>query len=82
MSHSVPDTCSLAIHTPYGRVVHSGDWNLDPKPAVGMPTDGDRLKALGDEGHGIDLLHDGDQADDYLKSDSVDLIILDLALLV
>ena len=37
-------------------------------------------KALGDEGHGIDLLHDGDQADDFLKSDSVDLIILDLAL--
>ncbi|MDJ0934549.1 MAG: response regulator transcription factor [Kiloniellales bacterium] len=37
-------------------------------------------KALGDEGHGIDLLQDGEQADDYLKSDSVDLIILDLAL--
>lgn len=37
-------------------------------------------KALGDEGHGVDLLQDGDQADDYLKSDSVDLVILDLAL--
>jgi ribonuclease J len=50
VSHSVPDTCSLIIETPEGRIVHSGDWNLDPRPVVGQPTDGSVFKAAGDQG--------------------------------
>jgi ribonuclease J len=46
VSHSVPDTCSLLIETPEGNVLHSGDWNLDPKPVVGQRiNEGDFKKA-------------------------------------
>lgn len=50
VSHSVPDTCSLIIKTSEGRVVHSGDWNLDPSPVTGKPTDAEAFKAAGKEG--------------------------------
>lgn len=47
VSHSVPDTCSLLIETPEGNIVHSGDWNLDPKPVVGHPINAEDFKAAG-----------------------------------
>lgn len=50
MAHSIPDTVGLVIETKYGRVVHSGDWNLDPTPVAGFVTDGEMLKKAGDEG--------------------------------
>ncbi|MCG5234136.1 ribonuclease J [Xanthobacter oligotrophicus] len=50
VAHSIPDSHALAIRTPVGLVVHTGDWKLDPTPVVGLPTDVARLKALGDEG--------------------------------
>jgi ribonuclease J len=50
VSHSVPDTCALVIETPHGNVLHSGDWNLDPKPVAGYTTDPAAFKAAGDKG--------------------------------
>lgn len=50
VTHSVPDTASLVIETPHGRVVHSGDWNLDPAPVLGAPIDAAHFKAAGDKG--------------------------------
>ncbi|HTR12175.1 MAG TPA: ribonuclease J [Roseiarcus sp.] len=50
VAHSIPESSALAIRTPAGMVVHSGDWKIDPTPLVGAPTDEARLKALGDEG--------------------------------
>jgi ribonuclease J len=50
MSHSIPEACLLAIRTPVGTVVHSGDWKLDENPGLGRSTDIERLKAIGDEG--------------------------------
>ncbi len=50
VSHSVPDTCSLIIDTDHGKFVHSGDWNLDPAPVTGVPTDGEIFKAAGKKG--------------------------------
>lgn len=50
VSHSVPDTKSLIIETPSGLVVHSGDWNLDPHPVTGSPTDSALFKAAGEKG--------------------------------
>lgn len=50
VSHSVPDTCSLVIETPQGRVLHSGDWNLDPAPVTGKPTNADHFKQAGEDG--------------------------------
>lgn len=50
MAHSIPESCALAIRTPVGTVVHSGDWKIDPQPGVGRPTDEARLREIGDEG--------------------------------
>ncbi len=50
VAHSIPESCALAIRTPLGTVVHSGDWKIDPTPTMGPPTDAERLHALGDEG--------------------------------
>jgi len=49
-THSIPDACALAIRTPLGVVVHSGDFKLDHTPINGEPPDLARLARLGDEG--------------------------------
>ena len=50
MAHSIPESQALAIRTPAGLVLHTGDWKLDAEPLVGPPTDEAALRALGDEG--------------------------------
>lgn len=50
MTHSIPEPNALAIRTPAGTVLHTGDWKLDPKPLIGKPSDETRLKEIGDEG--------------------------------
>ena len=50
MAHSIPESCALAIRTPLGAIVHSGDWKIDAEPGLGALTDEKRLKAIGDEG--------------------------------
>lgn len=39
MSHSIPESGGLVIDSPAGRVVHTGDFKLDPNPLVGEPFD-------------------------------------------
>ena len=41
MSHSIPESAALVIDSPDGRVIHSGDFKLDPTPVVGEPFDPD-----------------------------------------
>ena len=50
VAHSTPEAQALAIRTPAGLVVHTGDWKLDPNPLVGPPSNEAAFKALGDEG--------------------------------
>jgi ribonuclease J len=50
VSHSIPDTRSLIIETDLGRIVHSGDWNLDPAPVLGKPTEEKKFIEAGEEG--------------------------------
>ena len=50
VAHSIPESNALAIRTPLGCVIHTGDWKIDPTPLVGGPTDAAKLSALGDEG--------------------------------
>ena len=50
VAHSIPESAALAIRTPAGVVVHTGDWKLDLTPVIGAPTDAARLQALGNEG--------------------------------
>ncbi|MEO1067173.1 MAG: ribonuclease J, partial [Pseudomonadota bacterium] len=55
VSHSIPEPNALLITTDAGRVLHTGDWKLDPTPGVGKATNIDRLKAIGKSG-GVDTL--------------------------
>jgi len=50
VAHSIPESTALAIRSPLGLVVHTGDWKIDPTPVVGWATDFDRLSELGREG--------------------------------
>jgi ribonuclease J len=50
VAHSIPESNALAIRTPAGVVLHTGDWKIDLTPTIGAPTDHAKLTALGDEG--------------------------------
>ncbi len=50
VTHSIPEPVSLAIRTPAGTVLHTGDWKFDPDPLIGATADLAALKRLGDEG--------------------------------
>jgi len=50
VAHSIPESNALAIRTPHGLVVHTGDWKLDSTPYLGSLTSEETFRALGDEG--------------------------------
>ena len=50
VTHSIPEPVSLAITTPLGTVVHTGDWKMDPEPSLGPVIDEARFRAIGDAG--------------------------------
>jgi ribonuclease J len=50
VTHSIPEPVSLAIATPLGTVIHTGDWKIDPGPEIGPMTNEARFRALGDAG--------------------------------
>ena len=49
VSHSIPESAALVIDTPAGRIVHSGDFKLDPSPIVGEGWDDARMSAIAAE---------------------------------
>ena len=50
MTHSIPDNSGLVIHTPIGRIVHSGDFKLDYHPADGRTSHLHKLAQAGQDG--------------------------------
>ena len=50
LTHSIPEPNALAIETPSGTILHTGDWKIDPDPLIGEGVDVDGLTRLGDAG--------------------------------
>lgn len=83
VAHSIPESCALAIRTPLGTVVHSGDWKIDPTPTMGPPTDSERLTAIGDEGvlalvcDSTNILRDGESPSEKEVAENLEKLIAD-----
>ncbi len=83
VSHSIPDSVGLIIHTPIGVVVHSGDFKLDHTPVDGKTMDLARLGQLGTR-EVLALLSDSTYAElpgytpsEKLVGETIDHIIAD-----
>jgi len=50
VNHSIPDAAAIAIHTPMGTVVHTGDFRFDHTPVRDERTDIKRLAEIGESG--------------------------------
>jgi ribonuclease J len=50
VNHSIVESSALVIDTPVGKIIHTGDFKIDPSPYYGKPTSMDAFKKLGDEG--------------------------------
>lgn len=50
VAHSTPESSALAITTPDGVVIHTGDWRIDDDPVLGPKTDEESFKRYGSNG--------------------------------
>jgi ribonuclease J len=47
LTHSIPEPSAVAIRTPFGTLLHTGDWKIDPEPLIGWDIDRPALERLG-----------------------------------
>ncbi|HWZ91090.1 MAG TPA: ribonuclease J [Polyangiaceae bacterium] len=69
VAHSIIEASALHIRTAVGSILHTGDFNFDPDPPDGEPTDEARLTALGDQGISL-LLSDSTNIDVPVRAGS------------
>jgi ribonuclease J len=69
VAHSIVEASALHIRTAVGSILHTGDFNFDPDPPDGEPTDEARLTALGDQGIAL-LLSDSTNIDVPVRAGS------------
>lgn len=50
LTHSIPEPNAIVIETGAGRILHTGDWKIDPFPLIGDVSDEKALRHLGDQG--------------------------------
>jgi len=50
VTHSIADSCAIAIHSPLGVILHTGDFKIDYTPIDGLVMDLERISNLGKEG--------------------------------
>ncbi|MBT6800617.1 MAG: ribonuclease J, partial [Rhodospirillales bacterium] len=50
VTHSILEPNALSIETPFGTLIHTGDWKLDPDPLIGDVADETTFRKLGDKG--------------------------------
>src|SRR5262252_9110626 len=50
LTHSIPEPNAIALRTPVGNVLHTGDWKVVPDPLIEATADETALRRIGDEG--------------------------------
>jgi ribonuclease J len=83
VTHSIPDTNAIAVHSPVGTILDTADFKFDPTPVMGKPTDERRLRQLGDEGvlalfsDTVRVESDGSTPSEQVVMDTMDQVIGD-----
>ncbi len=81
VTHSIPEPMSIAIHTPLGTVLHTGDWKNDVAPSMGPITDSNAFTRLGDKGvlalicDSTNAMRDGESPSEQEVSDGLKKVI-------
>ena len=81
VTHSIPEPVSLAIKSPLGKIIHTGDWKIDAEPTLGAPTDEATFRRLGKEGilalicDSTNAMREGDSPTETVVSGSIAKVI-------
>ena len=83
VTHSIPDTNAIAVHSPVGTIVDTADFKFDPTPVMGGPTDERALRRLGQKGvlalfsDTVRIEVDGSTPSEKVVQDKMDQVIRD-----
>ncbi|MDF2368654.1 ribonuclease J, partial [Sneathiella sp.] len=84
LTHSIPEMQALMITTPYGRVLHSGDWKLDPDPVVGPASNLAKMQKVSEAGvlamicDSTNVFKEGVSGSELAVQDSLDALLREI----